>query len=62
MAKASQYKRFTVSLDKADYDAIKALGEAQKPPLKLQYMISVAVSRLLDANANKQFSFPLDKK
>lgn len=61
MTKASKQKRFTVSLDEADYEAIKALGEAQKPPLKLQYVIGVAVRRLLDAHASKQLSFPLDR-
>jgi hypothetical protein len=62
MAKASEQKRFTVSLDEADYAALRKLGEAQKPSLNLQYMVRLAVKNLLDQNAAKQLSFPLDRQ
>lgn len=54
-------KRFTVSLDPADYAALRALGEAQKPPLNLQYLLRLAVKNLLDQHATKQLTFPLDR-
>jgi hypothetical protein len=61
MVKASQQKRFTVSIDQVDYDALRALAEAQKPPLNLQYLLRLAVKNLLEQHAAKQLSFPLDR-
>jgi hypothetical protein len=61
MSGSTRQKRFTVSLDSADYDALRALAEGHKPPLKLQYVMSVAVRQLLDRHAAKQLSFPLDR-
>lgn len=62
MTKASQPKRFTVSLDEADYAALRELGESQKPPLNLQYLVRLAIKDLLDRHATKQLSFPLDRR
>lgn len=53
MPKTKRYKRFTVSLDEADYKALRELGEAQKPPLNLQYLVRLAVRNLLDQHAGK---------
>ena len=52
-------KRFSVSLDHVDYDALQKLGAAQRPPLKQQYLVELAIKDLLDRHANKQLSFPL---
>jgi len=41
-------KRFTVSLDAGDYDALCALAQAQRPPLPLQYAVRLAIRRFLD--------------
>lgn len=60
MAKAQQQKRFTVSLDAADYAALRAIADGHQPPLKLQYVVSVAVKKLLERHAAKQLAFPLD--
>lgn len=60
MAKAAQQKRFTVSLDSKDYEALRALAEGRRPPLTLQYVVSLAVKNLLERHAAKQLSFPLD--
>ncbi|MBB3743520.1 hypothetical protein FHX10_003019 [Rhizobium sp. BK591] len=54
-------KRFSIALDVADYDALQKLGAAQRPPLKQQYLIELAVKNLLDQYANRQLSFPLDR-
>lgn len=60
MAKPPRQKRFTVTLDEADYVALRELGEAQKPPLNLQYLVRLAIKNLLEQHANEQLSFPLD--
>jgi hypothetical protein len=57
----TRQKRFTVSLDAADYDALRALADDHKPPLKLQYVVGVAIRQLLDRHAAKQLTFPLDR-
>jgi hypothetical protein len=60
MTNASRQKRFTVSLQEADYAALRELGESQNPPLTLQYLVRLAIKNLLDQHATKQLSFPLD--
>lgn len=54
-------KRFSVSLDVDDHTALVALGQAQRPPLNLQYLVRLAVRNLLDQHAAKQLTFPLDR-
>lgn len=54
-------KRFSVSLDLVDYDALLRLGAAQRPPLKQQYLVELAIKDLLDRHADSQLSFPLRK-
>lgn len=54
-----QRKRFSIALDVADYEALQRLGAEQRPPLKQQYLVELAVKNLLDQHANRQFSFPL---
>jgi len=56
---APQRKRFSVTLDMADYEALQKLGAAQRPPLKQQYLVEFAIKNLLDGHANRQLSFPL---
>ena len=56
---AASKKRFSVTLDQKDYDALLALGAAQRPPLKLQYMVELAIKNLLDQHASKQLSLDL---
>lgn len=62
MARRSKQKRFTVSLDEADYTALRDLGESQKPNLNLQYLVRLAIRNLLDQHAAKQLSFSLDQR
>lgn len=61
MASESNQKRFTVSVDQADYDALRQIAAAHKPKLSLQYVLRVAIKNLLDQHAAKQLSFPLDR-
>lgn len=56
---AAAKRRFTVSLEERDYDTLRALGAAQRPPLKLQYMVELAVRNLLDQNDNDQLTLGL---
>ncbi|MDD4932193.1 MAG: hypothetical protein PHO89_01835 [Methylacidiphilaceae bacterium] len=49
-----------MSLDSGDYETLRALPEGHRPPLTLQYVLSVAVKNLLERHAAKQPSFPLD--
>jgi hypothetical protein len=56
MPNVSRYRRFTVSLDESDYKALRELGEGQKPPLNLQYMVRLAVRNLLDQRAGERTS------
>jgi len=55
----SKRKRFSIALDLADYEALQKLGAAQRPPLKQQYLVELAVKNLLDQYMNRQLSFPL---
>lgn len=57
---APKRHRFSVSLDASDYDALQRLGAAQRPPLKQQYLVELAVKNFLDHHANKQLTFPLN--
>lgn len=57
----AQRKRFTVSLEVGDYDALRAIADQHRPPLKLQYVVNVAVKNLLERQAAKQLTFPLDE-
>lgn len=60
MAKAKQQKRFTVSVEFEDYEALRALAEGHRPPLTLQYVVNVAIKDLLERHASKQLTFALD--
>lgn len=61
MAESRQQKRFTVSVDQADYDALQELGHSVSPPVNLQYLVRLAVRNLLEQHASKQLSFPLER-
>ena len=53
-------KRFSVSLEKEDYERLKELGRSRKPPLTLQYLIRYAVYRLLQEQARGQLKLDLE--
>lgn len=54
-------KRFSVTLEEADYEALRALAEGHRPALSLQYVVNVAVKDLLEKHAARQLTLPLDK-
>ena len=59
MPEAKILKRFTVSLDEADYQSLSELGQSISPPLNLQYLMRLAVRNLLDQHASRQLTLPL---
>ena len=48
MTDSTTSKRFTISLDAQEYEALRALAQAQRPPLSLQYTVRLAIRRILD--------------
>jgi len=62
MAGLRQQKRFTVSVDLADYEALQELGQSVSPPVNLQYLVRLAVRNLLEQHASKQLTFPLERR
>lgn len=61
MAELIHDKRFTVSLDKADYAALIELGRTSSPPVNLQYLLRLAVRNLLREHSSGQLMFPLER-
>lgn len=51
-------KRFTVSLEPAEYEALRQIAESSRPPLSLQYVVRYALQRFIDENRGKRL--PLD--
>lgn len=61
MGKSDTKRRFSISLEVDDYEALRALAEGHRPPLSLQYVVNVAVKDLLEKHASRQLTLPLDK-
>ena len=59
MAKHRPQKRFSVSLDQLDYEAMRSIAEEQEPPLTLQYVINLAVKEFLVRRRDAQLEIPL---
>lgn len=62
MSRLTHQKRFTVSVDQADYDELQELGSTVSPPVNLQYLMRLAVRNLLDQHASRQLTFPLERR
>lgn len=65
MPQPTTLKRFTVSLDATDYEALCTLAQAQRPPISLQYAVRLAVRRFLDEHEGRAITLaaanPLSK-
>ena len=59
MPDPTMLKRFTVSLDAQDYEALCALAQAQRPPLSLQYAVRLAIRRFLDEYEGRAITLAL---
>lgn len=62
MTRLRHEKRFTVSVDQADYDALQDLGRSANPPVNLQYLVRLAVRNLLDQHKAQQLALPLERR
>lgn len=62
MTRLRHEKRFTVSVDQADYDALQDLGRSADPPVNLQYLLRLAVRNLLDQHKAQQLALPLERR
>ena len=43
-----EQKRFTVSLEKEDYDRLREIAKGHRPRLSLQYVFQYAIHRFLE--------------
>jgi hypothetical protein len=59
MPKTTEMKRFTVSLEPGDYDALRRIAESHRPPLSLQYVVRYALQEFLDRHAGRQLTLKL---
>ena len=55
------YRRFSVSLEREDYERLKELARSHKPPLTMQYLIRYAVYRLLKEQESGQLRLDLER-
>lgn len=59
MPKTTEMKRFTVSLELQEYEALRRVAEAQRPPLSLQYVVRYALQEFLDRHEGRQLTLKL---
>lgn len=59
MLKKTGMKRFTVSLEPAEYAALRRIAESHRPSLSLQYVVHYTLQRFLDDNKGKQLPLRL---
>lgn len=62
MAKKSQMRRFTVSLDPVNYAELRRIAESHRPPLSLQYVVQYALHRFLEEHKGRQLMLELTKQ
>lgn len=59
MPKTTEMRRFTVSLEPRDYDALRRIAESHRPPLSLQYVVRYALQEFLDHHKGRQLTLKL---
>ncbi len=47
--KPPRKKRFTVTLDAADYSRLRTIAQDHRPPLPLRYVVEYAITCFLDS-------------
>lgn len=57
-----QKKRFSVTLDVDDYDALKSIAKNQKPPMSLQYVVAFALSGFIASQKMRQIELNFKKE
>lgn len=59
MATKPKVRRFTVSLDPAEYAELKRIAESHRPPLSMQIVVRYALQKFLDEHKGKQLSLDI---
>lgn len=59
MPKATEMKRFTVSLEPRAYDALRQVADSQRPPISLQYIVRYALEEFLDRHQGRPLTLKL---
>ncbi len=59
MPKATEMKRFTVSLELRTYDALRQVAASQRPPISLQYVVRYALEEFLDRHEGRPLTLKL---
>ena len=59
MPKATEMKRFTVSLEPRAYDALRQVADSQRPPISLQYVVRYALEEFLDQHEGRPLTLKL---
>ena len=59
MPKATEMKRFTVSLEPRTYGALRQVAESQRPPISLQYVVRYALEEFLDHHEGRPLTLKL---
>ena len=59
MPKTTEMKRFTVSLEPRDYEALRRVAESHRPPLSLQFIVRYALQEFLDRHEGRQLTLKL---
>lgn len=59
MPKTTEMKRFTVSLEPRNYEALRRIAESHRPPLSLQYVVRHALQDFLDRHEGRQLTLNL---
>jgi hypothetical protein len=52
-------KRFSVTLNEADYERLKMIAEAHRPKFTLQYVVNYSIQKLLERADDKQLYLEL---
>ena len=60
MPKRPQMKRFTVSLEPAEYAELLRIAKAHRPPLSLQYVVRFALQRFVEENKGKPLALDVN--
>jgi hypothetical protein len=59
MGETKRMKRFTVSVEQAQYAELRRIAERHRPRLSLQYVVRYALQKFVDENKGKQLPLKL---
>lgn len=59
MTERNEMKRFTVSVEPAQYAQLRRIAVTHRPRLSLQYVVRYALQKFLDENKGRQLSLKL---